>query len=132
MIIIISTAFSVIFVSIFLLYTLTWKRDLSKRCSKLDKNCISNSLLKYRRKNFIFEVFTTWVALDEPIFKNRLNNSEFWRKEQQRNETDTSFGEKQRERNSYRWKQWSTRTFNRPFKFRLVAIFSFFIRQTNV
>ena len=53
MLFIISSTLAVIGISTFAWYSLTWKKDFSQRYSKLNPKCISNSLLKYRRKGFI-------------------------------------------------------------------------------
>ena len=46
----IASALTVLAISTLAWYSYVWKRDFSTRYSKLDPECISNSMLKYRRK----------------------------------------------------------------------------------
>ena len=56
MLFIIGSTLFIIGISTFAWYSFTWKKDFSKRYSKLNPKCISNSMLKYKRKS-LYEIF---------------------------------------------------------------------------
>ena len=64
-------------ISTFAWYCFTWKRDFSKRYSKLNPKCISNSMLKYKRKSLI--LIRMKVCQIEVLEMSGSGNVRFWK-----------------------------------------------------